>query len=87
LEGIARILTSNDSETLGRLLPSLGATLGMPKALRAALSSLCGYRGDEGGIAHGAVSGLPDRAPEAELVIHWCAAAIVYLIKKAPLRT
>jgi hypothetical protein len=87
LEGVVKIIAGNHSETLGRLLPSLCTTLGVPNTLRAALSSLYGYRGDEGGIAHGAVSGLPERVHEAELVVHWCAAAIVYLIKKAPMPT
>jgi hypothetical protein len=82
LEGLARILANKPSETLGQIIKPLAPQLGMHSALANAVSNVYGYRGDEQAIAHGATSPLSDIIAEAELVLHWCAATMVYLIKK-----
>lgn len=83
LEGVARILSQRPSCTLGQIIRPLAQQLGIHGALATTMSGLYGYRGDEQAIAHGATARLQDLVPEAELVLHWCAASIVYLVKKA----
>ena len=82
LEGLARILGNKPSETLGQIIKPLAVQLGMHSALANALSNIYGYRSDEQAIAHGATSAFSDILVEAELVLHWCAAAMAYLTKK-----
>jgi len=83
LEGVARILAGKPADTLGHLIRPLAVQLRMHSALANAVSNLYGYRGDEQAIAHGATTALQDLIAEAELVLHWCAAAMVYLAKKS----
>jgi hypothetical protein len=82
LEGVARIISGRHNDTLAQILPSLATTLGIHGTLKNALARLYAYRGDEQAIAHGAVEALRDLAPEAELVLHWAASAIVFLTQK-----
>jgi hypothetical protein len=82
LEGLARIISGHPSNTLGQIVKPLADQLGVHGALASAISSLYGYRGDEQAIAHGATQPLANIIPEAELVSHWAAAAIVYLVKR-----
>ena len=79
---MARILGNKPSGTLGQIIKPLAAQLGMHAALANAVSNIYGYRGDEQAIAHGATSALSDIIAEAELVLHWCAATMVYMVKK-----
>ena len=83
LEGMARILAAKPSETLGQIIRPLATNLRIHPALANAVSNVYGYRGDEQAIAHGAISALQDLIAEAELLLHWCAAAILYLAKKS----
>ncbi|MBI4295299.1 MAG: hypothetical protein HY669_03940 [Chloroflexi bacterium] len=83
LEGLARILSAKPSDTLGQIIKPLGTQLGVHPALTSAVSSVYGYRGDEQAIAHGATSALQDLVAEAEMVLHWCAAAMLFLAKKS----
>lgn len=82
LEGAARILARRPSDTLGQVIKAFGPQLGVHPALTLAIGNLYGYRGDEQAVAHGATQARKDLLPEAELVLHWSAAAIVYLIAK-----
>ena len=81
LEGVARIMLEKD-QVLSELLKPLACKLGMHPALREAIGKLYAYRGREEGIAHGATQPLKVGVEEAELVLHWCAAAIAYLLRK-----
>jgi hypothetical protein len=83
LEGVARILSDTSKQTLGQLIGPLATQLGIPAPLKDAISKLYGYRGDEDGVGHGAAGPLGDNSAEAELVLHWSAAAITYLHRKA----
>ena len=47
------------------------------------IDPLPGFRGDQQGIGHGATDALDELTAEAELVLHWCAAGILYLVKKS----
>jgi hypothetical protein len=84
MEGIARLL-SNDDRSLGKIITPLAEQLGMHSALASAVSKLYGYRGDEQGIAHGATQALGQKTHEAEMVLHWSAATITYLVNKEAL--
>jgi len=82
LEGLARIISQRPSDTLGQIIKSMARNLAIHQTLANAMSNLYGYRSDEQAIAHGATAALEDLVPEAELVMHWCAAAMAYLVKK-----
>jgi hypothetical protein len=82
LEGVARIVLVTD-QVLSELLKPLASELHIHPALREAIAKLYAYRGDEEGIGHGATQPLKAGAEEAEFVLHSCAAAIVYLLRKA----
>lgn len=82
LEGAARIILG-EKRILSKLLKPLACELKIHQALCDAMGKLYGYRGDEEGIAHGATQPLKVGTEEAELVLHWCAAAIAYLLGKA----
>jgi|ERR1035441_7357219 hypothetical protein len=85
LEGVARIISGRRNDTLSQILPSLATSLGIHGTIKQALASLYAYRGDQQAIAHGAVEELDNVIPEAELVLHWTAAAIMFLTKKSRL--
>jgi hypothetical protein len=82
LEGAARILSDEPKRTLGPLLRSLATRLKVHPALAEAMSSVYGYSSDEEAVRHGATTALKGPVEEAELVLHWCAASIVYLVRK-----
>lgn len=82
LEGVARMISGRSSDTLGQIIKPLAEKLGMHPALAGAVSNLYGYRGDEAAIAHGATRPLDEIIPEAEMILHWTAAAIIYFVKK-----
>jgi hypothetical protein len=89
LEGVAGILFNEPKATLGELMkrhagrlnvhPALGGAI----LLSGAVSKVYGYSSDEDAIRHGAAGALKEPLEEAELVLHWCAASIVYLIRKS----
>jgi len=83
LEGVARIVSGDSSATFGQIIKPLSDRLEIHGALASAMSNLYGYRGDEGAIGHGTTQPLKNLIAEAELVLHWCAACIVYLAEKA----
>lgn len=82
VEGVARI-AEGSKEILSRLLDPMAKRLGIHPALREAIGKLYAYRGDEQGIAHGATQPLVIGIEEGELVLHWSASAIVYLLRKS----
>jgi hypothetical protein len=83
LEGVARILTGKTGQTLTKILPDLARTVGMHKTLETAIDKLYAYRGDEQGVVHGAThTELANLAAEAEMILSWTAAAIIYFAKK-----
>jgi hypothetical protein len=82
VEGVARILHGS-SDTLGQIIKPLGKSLGVHAALTGAISNLYGYLGDEQAVAHGATVAPSDLLPEAEFLLHSCAATIVFLLRKA----
>jgi hypothetical protein len=83
LEGTARIITGQKSKTLGDLTRPIADQLGFHPTLGGAMSKLYGFRGDEPGIGHGATEPSRGLIEEAEMVLHWSAAAIAFLVKKS----
>jgi hypothetical protein len=81
VEGVARLI-SGDDRSLGKIIMPLAEQLGMHPSLASAVSKLYGYRGDEQAVAHGATQALAQINHEAEMVLHWTAATISYLVKK-----
>jgi len=82
MEGVARLISKRHQDTLGQIIKHLAEQLGMHGALAKAVSALYGYRGDEQAVAHGATRELPQVVYEAEMVLHWTAATITYMVKK-----
>jgi len=86
LEGTARIISGQPSRTLGQLIQPLAGELEIHPALASAISNLYGFRSDGQGIGHGATEPSQGLIEEAEMALHWCAAAIVLLVKKSDQR-
>ena len=82
VEGVARLISGQHKQTLGKIITPLATRLGMHGSLAKAVSSLYGYRGDEQAVAHGATRELLQIIHEAEMVLHWTAATISYLVKR-----
>lgn len=82
VEGVARLISGQHKQTLGKIITPLANRLGMHGSLAKAVSNLYGYRGDEQAVAHGATRELLQIIHEAEMVLHWTAATISYLIKR-----
>jgi hypothetical protein len=82
VEGVTRILSGREAETLSALIMPLSREIDMHPALAGIAAKLYAYRGDEQAVAHGAVEAPKDLTAEAELTLHTCAALIVYFAKK-----
>ena len=85
LEGVTRLIARKPQETLSQIIGPLAKSLNIHGALAKAIGDCYAFRGDQQGIAHGATQAFEDQTAEAELLLHWTAAAITYLVrKKAP---
>ena len=81
LEGVARILTSRQKDTLGDILPQLVSQGIVPRPLKKAFEGVYGYRSSEGGVAHGLVGEAKVTIEIAELILGLCGSMIIYLHK------
>jgi len=82
VESVARVIAKNEKILLSDFVKE-GAVKGIiPKPLDEAIQKIYAYRGNEPGVAHGAVSPSKVTIDEAEFVLAMSAAAIIYLVKK-----
>jgi hypothetical protein len=82
LEGVARILTGRHSAVLSGIIADLRRKKVLHAALAKCFDGLYAYRGDAGGAAHGAVTGVAVPLPEAEMALNMSASLIIYLVNK-----
>ncbi|HUU47023.1 MAG TPA: hypothetical protein VM118_14950 [Acidobacteriota bacterium] len=84
VESLARIISGQTKDSLGKILPGLARDLGVHPALGKAFSCLYGYASDEGGVRH---SLLDDQSrvglTEAKFMLVASAAIVNFLIQKS----
>lgn len=69
------------SVELDRYLKDMARQGRIPKPLDESFAKVYAYRGNQPGVSHGSASPLTARVPDAEYVLNWAAAAIVYFTK------
>jgi len=82
IESVVRIITNNEKAMLDDVIRNAARKGVIPKPLDQTFIKLYAYRGNEPGVAHGAVSESTVTVDEAELVLAMSAAMIIYLVKK-----
>lgn len=82
IESVGRILTGNEKALLDDIIKDAARKGVIPKPLDQTFIKLNAYRGNEPGIAHGAVGESKVTVDEAELILAMSAAMIIYLVKK-----
>jgi hypothetical protein len=82
IESVVRIITNNEKAMLDDVIRNAARRGVIPKPLDQNFIKLYAYRGNEPGVAHGAVSESTVTIDEAELVLAMSAAMIIYLVKK-----
>lgn len=82
IESVGRILTNNEKALLDDIINNAARRRVIPKPLDQTFIKLYAYRGNEPGVAHGAVGKSTVTVDEAELVLAMSAAMIIYLVKK-----
>ncbi len=82
IESIARILTNNEKALLSDFIKESVQNNVIPKPLDQTFQKIYAYRGNEPGVAHGAIKPSKVTEDEAELVLAMSAAMIIYLVKK-----
>ncbi len=85
IESVGRILTGNEKALLDDIIKNAVKKGAIPKPLDQTFIKLNAYRGNEPGVAHGAVGESKVTVDEAELVLAMSAAMIIYLVKKKSL--
>ncbi|KIC00672.1 hypothetical protein OA88_18130 [Flavobacterium sp. JRM] len=80
VESYCKIITGDNSETLGKALNEIEKSFNLHRALKSAFSSLYGYASDTGGIRHSLLEGeTPITFEEAKFMLVSCSAFINYL--------
>ena len=82
IESVVRIMTNNEKAMLDDVIKNAARRGVIPKPLDQTFIKLYAYRGNEPGVAHGAVGESTVTVDEAELVLAMSAATIIYLVKK-----
>lgn len=82
IESVVRIITNNEKAMLNDVIHNSVRRGVIPKPLDQTFIKLYAYRGNEPGVAHGAVGESTVTIDEAELVLAMSAAMIIYLVKK-----
>ena len=85
IESVGRIITNNDNALLDDIIKNAVKKGVIPKPLDQTFIKLYAYRGNEPGVAHGAVGESKITVDEAELILAMSAAMIIYLVKKRSL--
>jgi len=82
IESVGRIIVKNDKALLSDIIKDMAKKGTIPKPLDQAIQKVYAYRGNEPGVAHGAVQASKVTVDEAEFVLAMSAAIIIYLVKK-----
>ncbi len=82
IESVGRVLTNDENALLSDIIKDAVVKGVIPKPLDQTFIKLYAYRGNEPGIAHGAVGESKVTVDEADLILAMSAAMIIYLVKK-----
>jgi hypothetical protein len=82
LESVARVITSNNTALLDKIIRDLTKKGVIPKPLNQVIEKIYAYRGNEPGVSHGAVDIPNVTVNEAEFILATSAASIIYLVSK-----
>lgn len=81
VESIANVMAGTTGETLDKAIDNLANHNRLPKPLHNTLKHPYYYRGNQPGVAHGTGEPLSATVVDAEFVLNWAAASIIYLSK------
>jgi hypothetical protein len=82
IEAVGRIIVNDEKALLSDIVKDMVGKGIIPKPLDQTIQKLYAYRGDQPGVAHGAVGASKVTIDEAEFVLAMSAAMIIYLVKK-----
>mgnify|MGYP001089164856 CR=1 FL=1 len=82
LEAIAKILENKEKADFGKLIPILVRKGVLKKPLDKCFTVIYAFRGKEPGVAHGEYKLSELNVADAELILNFCAAGIVFLGRK-----
>jgi hypothetical protein len=82
IESVGRVIVNNDKALLDDIIKNATKNGVIPKPLDQTFIKLYAYRGNEPGVAHGAVDISKVTESEAELILAMSAAMIIYLVNK-----
>ena len=83
IEAVGRIIVNDERALLSDIVKDMVSKGVIPKPLDQTIQKLYAYRGDQPGVAHGAVGASKVEIDEAEFVLAMSAAMIIYLVKKS----
>ncbi len=83
VESLAHIVTGNSKGELDTLIKELADRGKIPKPLNESLIKMYAFRGNQPGVSHGSAKPLTADVADAEYVLNWAAATIIYLSKKS----
>jgi hypothetical protein len=83
VEAVCKIITKEESTTLGQALNRIENTLGLSPALKSAFSNLYGYTSGEEGIRHALLDEPNLGFEDAKFMLVACSAFVNYLIAKS----
>jgi len=82
IESVGRIIVNDEQALLSDIIKDMVAKGIIPKPLDQTIQKVYAYRGNQPGVAHGAVGASKVTIDEAEFVLAMSAAMIIYLVKK-----
>ena len=82
IESVGRIIVNDEKALLSDIIKDMAGKEVIPKPLDQTIQKIYAYRGDQPGVAHGAVGTSKVTIDEAEFVLAMSAAIIIYLVKK-----
>jgi hypothetical protein len=83
VESMCRIITKDESATLGQALGKVETKVRLHPALKSAFSKLYGYTSDEGGIRHALMDQPNISFEDARFMLVSCSAFINYLMERS----
>jgi hypothetical protein len=82
IESVGRVIVNDENALLSDIIKSSVKKGIIPQPLDQTFQKVYAYRGNEPGVAHGAVGESKITVDEAELILAMSAAMILYLVKK-----
>ncbi len=82
IESVGRVIVGDEKALLSEIINKAVRSEVIPKPLDQTFQKVYAYRGNEPGVAHGAVDASKVTEAEAELILAMSAAMIIYLVKK-----